>query len=193
MGQGCPVNRTSTANRPRVQASIAGASFALRARRLHPDRWYRRDVSSETRLIFLDIDGVLNSAPFLVDRDGLDHDQQIDPRAVERLNTLVRRSDAKVVISSSWRCHLPLDRIQDILCGHGFQGEIIGATPRRTPNRAAEIQAWLDAAEDKPEALVILDDLPEMNHLAPYFVQTSFEEGLLDQHVEDALLLLGVV
>jgi hypothetical protein len=142
-------------------------------------------------VIFLDIDGVLNALPFLEGRDGSDWSQLIDHRAVARLNTLIDRSSAKVVISSSWRCHLPIVHIESLLRAQGFAGEILGATPRRTPNRGAEIQAWIDAADEEPEALVILDDLDEMEQLTPCFVRTSFEEGLLDTHVEAALSILA--
>ena len=119
-----------------------------------------------TPLVFVDIDGVLNALPFLEGRDGTDWSQLIDHRAVARLNTLIDRSSAKVVISSSWRCHMPIVHIESLLRAQGFLGEILGATPRRTPNRGAEIQAWIDAAEEEPEALVILDDLDEAGSMA---------------------------
>ena len=150
-----------------------------------------RRVEPGLRVIFLDIDGVLNALPFLEGRDGTDWSRMIDPSAVARLNTLVQRSGAKVVISSSWRCHLSLARIEALLRAQGFEGEILGATPRRTPTRGAEIQAWIDGATEEPVALVILDDLAEMEQLTPCFVQTTFEEGLLDGHVEAALEILG--
>lgn len=149
-------------------------------------------MSPGLRVIFLDIDGVLNCRSFVEGLGATEWDKMIDRRAVARLDLLVRRSSAEIVISSSWRCHLPIERIEAILQDHGFDGKILGITPRRTSSRAAEIQAWLDAADEAPAAVVILDDLPEMDHLAPYFVQTTWEEGLLDVHVERALTLLGV-
>ena len=153
---------------------------------------YVPPVARPLRAIFLDIDGVLNSRPFVAARDASDWNQLIDPRAVVRLDSLVCRSAAKIVITSSWRCHMPIARLEGILRGHGLKGEILGATPRLTPNRGAEIQAWLDAARERPEAMVILDDVPDMGHLERYLVQTDWEEGLLDAHVEEALLRLGL-
>ncbi len=142
-------------------------------------------------VIFLDIDGVLNTRGFLEGREESEWSEQIDPRAVARLDALARRSGAKVVISSSWRCYLPVARIEEILRAQGFTGEILGATPRRPPSRGTEIQAWIDAEAEEVVGLVILDDVPEMEHLTPHFVQTTFEEGLLDGHVEEALVILA--
>ena len=153
---------------------------------------YLCPVSHARRAIFLDIDGVLNSRAFVASRDAAEWSELIDPRAVARLNTLVRRSAAKIVITSSWRCHLPLARLEGILRAHGLTGEILGATPRLPPNRGGEIQAWLDAAREPPEAFVILDDVADMGHLDPHLVRTDWEDGLLDAHVEEALVRFGI-
>ncbi len=51
--------------------------------------------------IFLDIDGVLNSEEFLLqNRDKLG---QIDPSKVKLLADLVKATEAKIILSSSWR------------------------------------------------------------------------------------------
>ena len=65
--------------------------------------------------LFLDIDGVLNSADWY-DRQGEEYIGQVrpdwmrptdwwalDPKAIERLNTVMRRTDCLVVVSSTWR------------------------------------------------------------------------------------------
>jgi hypothetical protein len=145
------------------------------------------------RVIFLDLDGVLNSRPFVAGLGATEWDRMIDRRAVARLNELVRRSGAKIVITSSWRCQLPLARVESILRDHGLVAQILGATPRLRPSRGTEIQAWLDAAEDPPEAFVILDDVDDVDHLGTYLVLTTWEAGLQDEHVERALEHLGVV
>lgn len=148
-------------------------------------------MTAPLRVIFLDIDGVLNSQPFVERRASFGWEDLVDPRAVERLNRLVRSASAKIVISSSWRCQMDLDRVVSILRSHGLEGDVIGATPRGT-SRPTEIQRWLDGAVVAPESMVILDDLPEMEHLSPYFVQTTWEEGLLEHHVDAALVILAV-
>lgn len=143
------------------------------------------------RVVFLDIDGVLNSHAYFITQQLGTLMDVLDPAAVLRLDALARRSGARVVISSSWRVKRPLDRLSAMLREHGFQGEVIGATPVLSLPRSLEIQAWLDAAPEPPDAFVILDD-GEMDHLADRLVQTTFEEGLTDEHVEEALWRLGV-
>lgn len=101
-------------------------------------------------MIFLDIDGVLNSETFgrsLEDKHRqLGHDEpsrpkrdttcdcfklfnQIDRDAVGRLNRLVAETGSKVVISSSWRRLFDPPELHRILSEHGLVAEIIGETP----------------------------------------------------------------
>jgi hypothetical protein len=71
---------------------------------------------------------------------------------------------------------------------------------RKTPGgiyaaeaRGQEIQAWLDGAPRygiEVESFVILDDDSDMVHLADRLVKTSFETGLLDEHVDRAIAML---
>ncbi len=58
------------------------------------------------KVIFLDVDGVLNSTP-----SGPD----FEPGLVVWLNRLVDLSGAGVVVSSSWRLEYPLDRLVGLL------------------------------------------------------------------------------
>jgi len=158
-------------------------------------------------LLFLDIDGVLNSAAWLYASDrpegmeflGNEHLMVSNPAAVARLNLILSKSGAEVVISSSWRHGFDPGRMQDILDRAGFSGKVIGATPTWMGNgnvRGDEIQAWLDdnggrgkATENYgwPDPFVILDDDADMAHLLPKLVHTTWAHGLLDEHVEAAL------
>jgi len=51
--------------------------------------------------IFLDIDGVLNSKDFVLER--IDDDSSLDESRVKLLSELVKETDAKIILSSSWR------------------------------------------------------------------------------------------
>jgi len=94
------------------------------------------------RVIFLDIDGVLNSEAFLRKLDAqhraLEHkttcecyrlENQIDGEAIARLNRLVAETGSKIVISSSWRKLLDPPELHRVLAGHGLVAEIVGETP----------------------------------------------------------------
>lgn len=155
-----------------------------------------------SRIVFLDIDGVLNDAEFLSSRRGARPIDDINPVNVARLSRLLAQAGAEAVLSSSWREHYSVEEVTSFLRHHGFTGELLGATPSwwRTPDgtlavRGDEIQGWLDGWPDgdRPhvESFVILDDNDDMVHLSQRLVQTSFDNGgLLDEHVERAVALL---
>ncbi len=148
------------------------------------------------RLLFLDIDGVCNSAEWFekMQADALSRrpiSHMIDPECVARLNRLLERSGAHVVISSSWRIIHILGEINAALVEKGFTGKIIGKTPVRGPNRGSEIQKWLSDHYRDAENIVILDDNSDMGHLMPCLVLTSWSCGLTDADVDRALALFG--
>lgn len=117
------------------------------------------------KVIFLDIDGVLNSNDWYVyRRDHVEMDSinaqypfyEFDPRAVERLNRLVEATDAKIVVSSTWRHGRTIDELKQLFEWVKIDAEIIGVTPNlwctrpyedmegyRIP-RGCEIDWWLD-------------------------------------------------
>lgn len=104
------------------------------------------------KIIFLDIDGVLNHERFYKERFEKRNDayklerpySEIDPECVNNLNQLVKETQAKIVISSTWR-NSGLKYCEDALKFHGFDGEIIDITPNlRSENclRGNEILKW---------------------------------------------------
>ena len=161
------------------------------------------------KVIFLDIDGVLNSVDWMKTiapnswKAG-DGETQLDPAAVLRLDRVAKESGARIVISSTWRKIYRCGAIAGFLRRRGFTGEVIGETPdfsRLEPcergtvdgrfERGHEIQAWLD---EHPQVthFAILDDDSDMAHLADHFVHTRHPSGLTDAHIPQLLKLLGV-
>ncbi len=163
------------------------------------------------RVLFLDMDGVLNSQKFF---DSLKQEPKdrmpppglhmgtftwmIDSVAVSLLNTILERTgNPRVVISSSWRWYWTDEQIATMLQAKGFAGDIIGHTPFEVvlPEgieehaRGHEIQAWLDEHKDV-ERFVILDDTDDMAHLVDQLVQSTWELGLQSEHVEPAVAML---
>jgi len=162
-------------------------------------------------VVFLDMDGVLNNANFMGSIRDPAHIapdpntdywwlRMIDPEAVERLNQIVEATEAKVVISSSWRYHNTPEDMQRYLNARGFRGEVIGRTcaAHMLPEgirgldgtRGHEIHWWLVKNRDlMVDGFVILDDMSAgaFAHMATYLVQTSWATGLLDKHVPAAI------
>jgi hypothetical protein len=153
---------------------------------------------SRAPLLFLDIDGVLNSRRFFVGRyNGADPDgmtweeSQIDPAAVAILNRILAETGAECVLSSTWRLMHPTFWIEDMLAGRGFTGRIIDATPDLNDKpRGLEIQAWLDAQREQPPAFAIVDDDEDMVHLSHRLVRTTFDEGLTEADASRLIAML---
>lgn len=161
-------------------------------------------ASSVRPVIFLDVDGVLNSIDYAERcnaegrRWGGHH--FIDPAAVARLDALVRATGARVVVSSSWRIGTRTWKLQRLLAEKGFTGRLDGRTPILRPwrggrgrtriERGDEIACWMSQHGIEAERVVILDDDSDMAHLAPRLVRTAHGLGLTDGDVALALALL---
>lgn len=156
------------------------------------------------KVLFLDMDGVLNSDLWLDERKDwvLEKKRQtkvhpwrdvIDPEAVARLNTILEQTGAKVVISSAWRHQNSPEEMRGHLEHHGFKGRIIGQTPARLSNytRWLEIEWWLNEQQVCPEGIVILDDIKDFGFYTSYRVWTDPTWGLQDTHVEKAVEILN--
>ena len=155
------------------------------------------------KYIFLDIDGVLNSKQYYLEKsqhkrwkefkDKLDRHIawgvcNIDPKAVKLLNKLVAETKAKIVVSSSWRGDYALQTIFALV---GITEPIYGETPRlKSRFRGEEIQQWLD--KHKCDKYVILDDDRDFfDSQLPYFVHTDWKVGLTESDMNKAISILN--
>lgn len=106
-------------------------------------------------IIFLDIDGVMNCEDFYHSsryiRDIKSYPiSEIDPFRVEILNDIIQKTNAKIVISSSWRHGRTIEEMRNIMNEVGFKGEIIDFTPScscRMCVRGNEIHRWIQDNE----------------------------------------------
>ena len=151
------------------------------------------------KVVFLDIDGVLNSTGFLLEarkKSFFEKDvDEIDPTRVALLNKIVEQTGAVIVISSSWRNILCLADLRELLRRRGFTGKVISQTPSLNfPGRVRgdEIQAFLDERRGWRPVLdfVILDDDSDMGELSFYLVKTDPAVGLTEADVARAVVLL---
>jgi hypothetical protein len=157
------------------------------------------------KVIFLDVDGVLNDQMWL----RLYENGEIDKERVARLAEIVKATGAVIVLSSSWRV-LP-DELDDmdkwvwrqlVDALHEYGMSIHDRTPVIGMDRPLEIRTWLDQHKGQVEAFVSLDDDYQKTAYDEYgigygLVKTSFygEEGnlggLQDRHVQKAIEILG--
>jgi hypothetical protein len=145
------------------------------------------------KVLFLDIDGVLNSRRSCVANYGYPHDfsqsnmRMFDVVALGLIQRLCQLHLIKVVISSSWRNHHPWQEI-----GKGLDLPVIDSTPRLVGPRGKEIAAWLEA-HPEVETYAILDDDPDMlPDQQGCFVHTNGMEGLLFRDFLKLCAIFGV-
>lgn len=169
------------------------------------------------KIIFLDIDGVLNShrsfmakvgqpvaipqADWSMKRMAEVQAKQLDPVAVALLNRLTDADPTiKLVISSTHRLFayrdgkLQLNLLRDYMRILGVTGEVIDATPRLEPDltRGQEIDAWLSiSCPLAVKRFIIIDDDADMLPTQMNrFVQTDAEIGF---SIKDVKLVQGLL
>ena len=161
-------------------------------------------------LIFLDIDGVLNSNPFFEQNRDKGH-MQISDYHLQKLAKIYNTCNAKIVLSSTWR---DLDDESDVTVYWMYEYlvnelarydmEIIDKTPIIGFDRPLEIKTWLDNQPNKDEIKFVSldDDFPREEYekygIGDCLVRTTFwgddisEAGLQQEHVDKAIEILSV-
>lgn len=160
------------------------------------------------KIIFLDIDGVLNSIDYFKQTKHCKGYSEINPEKVKLLKEIVDRTGAEIVLSSTWRDlgkrkdepeHPMYRYLTDTLQEYGLK--IMEHTPYIEQDRPKEIKEWLAAQSDKDIRFVSLDDdYPEHKYdevgIGDCLVKTSFYEedgGLRREHVEKAVDILNCI
>lgn len=163
------------------------------------------------KIIFLDIDGVLNTQYWYTQTDRNTpkdkYGYAFDPNAVANLKRIVEETGADIVISSSWKC-MGLSQMEDMWEDRNLPGIIVGITPNSISDemllvsdidsvelfhiRGEEIKEWLTTYGKNVSHYVIFDD---MDHMLPeqqsHFVQTNPEVGITVDDVKRSITILN--
>lgn len=136
-------------------------------------------MSAPTKVLFLDIDGVLNSHRSCLAFRGYPHGfdkedmAKFDHVAVSLIRRLCKEVDCSIVLSSSWRIiH------QVIEVANGLDLPIFDRTPSSSGPRGAEIKEWLVLHPEVTTYAIVDDDSDMMDEQAANFVRTNTNEGL---------------
>lgn len=147
-------------------------------------------------LIFLDVDGVLNSHRKLKEVYDITHKPHsgykypFDEKSLKNLKRLVEETDSKLVITSVWRKDEEgRDTLVNALKEYELDQYIIGYTPILNKRRGIEIQAYLEQLDYIPN-FIILDDNSDMEELINHLVKTNIKVGLTESNVEEAIIKL---
>ena len=135
------------------------------------------------KVIFLDIDGVLND--FTKSGDIWDD----TPRDIHLrcLKNIVDETGAEIVLSSTWRLFRSTKKIVED-CLAKFDMKLFDIT-KELKNRAEEITEWL-SRHPEVDRFVILDDEIIGGKFPEQLVQTTIAYGLLPTHAKKAIKIL---
>ena len=136
------------------------------------------------KVLFLDVDGVLNSTQRA--KAGFSY-ETLDPRAIHWLQYIAANSVA-IVVSSSWRNHYPKEELVERL-----RVPVFGTTPwLRGPPRGTEIAVWLGQHPSVDRYAIIDDDNDMLPVQQEHYVKTEHETGMQLQHFKALCLLLDI-
>jgi hypothetical protein len=123
-----------------------------------------------TPVLFLDFDGVLHPG------SGLGDTRFVHVNALE---ATLSRLEVRIVISSSWRFHFPLEDILQVL-PTGLSQRVVGATGPAHIGRWArfhEIKAWIDRHEPGADWRALDDAVFEFPKSCPQLIACHPQEG----------------
>ena len=163
------------------------------------------------KIIFLDIDGVINTkewhSKMTKDTPKDEYGYAFDPEAVANLAHIIGKTDAVIVISSSWKFY-GVTKLRHMWKIRNLPGTILDITPNTVSDemllnanldemelgvcRGNEIKEWLSRHKGKVSNYVIIDDfddlLPEQEDHA---VLTDSLIGITEFDAEKAIAILN--
>lgn len=160
------------------------------------------------KIIFLDIDGVMKSVSSTVRQGGDRYGKMLHPEHVEALNFILEHTDARIVLSSTYREFMNVKEICQMFkdCGIPYK-YVISKTPALgngfgDVERGDEIAHWLRHAPDDAfhyhgvemniESFVVLDDDNDMSAINPInFVRTNKNYGLTHYEALEVIEILN--
>jgi hypothetical protein len=160
-------------------------------------------LAETMKVIFWDIDGVLNTPQTWGAWSRLGWPESIEPELAARARQLHLDTGAKAVLCSTWRLN---HKVMGGLSLAGYEGTVdclkqrgwpdaakyfIGATPYlKGCQRGQEISLWL-ARHPKVDVFAIVDDATDMLGVAHRHVQTNFTLGVTDEDCAAVKALLA--
>ncbi len=152
------------------------------------------------KVIFLDIDGVLNSENYmheLIYKNINEYEngiyQFIDDISIDIIVQLCKTYDIKLVITSSWRYNTVKDTIEmfskpEYIKLHPLIPYIIGVTPRLFEwcedgsvdyeDRGYEIDFWIEEQKEEIDYVILDDDTDMLESQQDHFIHINRKHGL---------------
>jgi len=156
-----------------------------------------------TKIIFLDIDGVLCTHRACVPKNDEGIFTYLDPVGIDMLNDICDKTGAKIVVSSSWR---KLTKNMDMVLAsaglkqkhlyfsihdnnnHGFYTPHVSV---KGNDRGYEIEDWLEHHSNITDYIILDDNTDFLDHQKPFLVQTDCYDGIGYRDYKKVLQLFG--
>ena len=162
------------------------------------------------KLIFLDIDGVLNSSTFINDKvaQGTKDFIFLDTRAINLLLDVIKETNAKVIITSTWRSYDYESTIEEFAQYEELKDllpHIYGVTPTTMIHtRGQEIQYFMNYIRKRNfpaqfrcpissdyDYVIIDDDTDFLDNQREHLVHTNFEFGFTEADKQKVINILN--
>jgi len=152
-------------------------------------------------VIFLDIDGVIQSPRYCVAINETGWLSAFEPAAMHMVQRLVLDAKAKIVISSSWRIGATDRQLKQLFrcCGFKAIANAFHADWQTKQmngfcvKRGDEIAEWLNRHQEIENYLILDDDSDMLDEQKENFVQTDAMNGMLLIHYDKARKILGIM
>lgn len=163
------------------------------------------------KILFLDIDGVLNTALFHNkeerERYRDKYGYMFDPNAVSNFKMIIDETGADIVISSSWK-YMGVEKLREMWKERGLPGKIIDITPDSVSEeflinadlddmsygsfRSLEIKEWMMNNGNDVSHYAIIDDMYDMlPEQQPHFILSDPNVGITEWDAMKAIAILN--
>lgn len=146
-------------------------------------------------ILFLDVDGVLNSQAHPAPEPKINGLMGIADEHLDILKAIVHTFNLKIVVSSTWRkFDNQMNFLQEKMDEIG--ADIVGKTPtlddgKHMECRGDEIELFMNQTDLDIDRFVIIDDDSDMGNVKDFHVKTAFKTGLKKEHREQVRLILA--
>ena len=152
-----------------------------------PNHWLAKPI------LFLDIDGVLNSRMFAEEEYAagrLKGTVGIDPEPTKLLQAIIDATDCSLVLSSTWRLMYDLADMRGMLIQAGLNSPVPlrSVTPKLEGIRGLEINKWIELNKPTGRWCCVDDDADFLP--GQPLVRTTWQFGMQIEHADRIIKIL---
>lgn len=148
------------------------------------------------KVLFLDIDGVCNSAEYAERRykaTGKGGLLGIDPILASKVRRIIKETGCEVVLSSTWRLYdNARHQVRREVCGFiDVTRNLQAGEKNGVVKRGVEVQEWLDRHPEVEQHAILDDDSDFLEN--QWLFQTTFKHGITDEIADNVIAHLNSI